>query len=52
MISERAMLAAVHISIWTAVKHDGKSAATLPINTARTRAQVGTTNNCSAVRKS
>ena len=24
MITERAMLAAVHISIWTAVKHDRK----------------------------
>ena len=24
MISERAMLAAVHISIWTAIKHDRK----------------------------
>jgi hypothetical protein len=24
MITERAMLAAVHISIWTAVKHDSK----------------------------
>jgi hypothetical protein len=24
MITERAMLAAIHISIWTAVKHDRK----------------------------
>ena len=24
MITERAMLAAVHISIWTAIKHDRK----------------------------
>jgi len=34
MIQERAMLAAVHISIWTAVKHDRVSAATWPKGTA------------------
>ncbi len=37
MITEKAMLAAVHISIWTAVKHDRSQAAMSRISTARIR---------------
>ena len=41
MIQERAMLAAVHISIWTAVKHDrGVSRDVAERNGAPTRATV------------
>ena len=53
MITERAMLAAVHISIWTAVKHDRKvSRRSGRCNTAPPKAPGATTRNCCAERKS
>ena len=45
MITERAMLAAIHISIWTAVKHDRKVSREVA---SQHGALVSTTSNCCA----
>ena len=52
MITERAMLAAVHISIWTAVKHDRKVSRDVASQHGAPRAPAATTNNCSAAQRS
>ena len=49
MITERAMLAAIHISIWTAVKHDRKVSREVAGPTrGAVRAPAATTSNCCA----
>ena len=48
MITERAMLAAVHISIWTAVKHDRKVSHEVASSTEPMPAPAATTSNCCA----
>jgi len=53
MITERAMLAAVHISIWTAVKHDRKVSRDDRQSTRRARERRALqTNNSSVVQRS
>jgi hypothetical protein len=51
MITERAMLAAVHISIWTAVKHDSKVSRRSPRGTEPMTVLAGTTSNCCVKRR-
>jgi len=46
MITERAMLAAVHISIWTAVSTIARSAVRWLMNMALPKERGATTKNC------
>ena len=52
MITEKAMLAAVHISVWTAVKHDRKVSREVADQHGAHQAPAATTNNCCTARKS
>ncbi len=52
MITERAMLAAVHISIWTAVKHDRKISRDVADQHGAHQGAGATTSSCCAAQTS
>ena len=52
MITENAMLAAIHISIWTAVKHDRKVSRDVADQHGAHQARAATTSSCCAARTS